>query len=62
MSIFAMFHSIMSISVSIVSNVVLQILHRCCFTFGEVGADIDIGSLYVAIIVKVCEYTKFDYT
>ena len=39
-----------------VSNVILQILHRCCFTFAEVDADVDMGSLYVAIIVKVCEY------
>jgi hypothetical protein len=49
--------------VSILSKTILQILHRCCFTFLEVeGADADIGvflNIYVAIIVKfyVCCHT-----
>jgi ubiquinone biosynthesis protein UbiJ len=43
--------------VSISSKVILQISHRCCSMFLEVDADADIEVIiYVAIIVKVCEY------
>jgi hypothetical protein len=39
--------------VSILSKIMLQILHLCCFTFLEVeGADADIGVIYEATIVK----------
>ena len=45
---------------SISSKIILQILHRCCFTFVEVeGPDADIVVfliIYVAIIVKFYGY------
>jgi hypothetical protein len=50
---------------SILSKIILQILHRCCFTFVEVeGPDADIGVfliIYVAIIVNFYGYVVVYY-
>jgi hypothetical protein len=43
------------------SKIILQILHQCCSIFLEVDAHADIGVLYVASIVKVCEYVVVSY-